>query len=78
MHMEHRKSFQWTVGLLSFALATFLGLALFRLLPPNSLVAPLALMLLYAGAITGFDRLFTVLLPPVLARLFPRLDSGAT
>ncbi len=75
MYMEHRKSFQLTVGLLAFALATVLGFSLFRSLLPNSFLAPLALLLLYAGAIAGFDRLFTLLLPPALARLFPRLDA---
>lgn len=78
MHMEHRKSFQLTVGLFAFALATVLSFLLFRLLPPNSFLAQLALLLLYAGAITGFDRLLTLLLPPALAKLFPRLDAEAS
>lgn len=78
MYMEHRKSFQLTVGLVAFAMATVLGFSLFRLLPPNSFLAPLALLLLYSGAITGFDRLFTILLPPALAKLFPRLDAEAS
>ncbi len=75
MYMEYRKSFQLAVGLVAFALATVLGFSLFRLLPQNSVLASFALMLLYAGAIAGFDRLFTLVLPPVLARLFPRLDA---
>lgn len=75
MYMEHRKSFQLAVGLGAFALATVLGFSLFRLLPQNSVVASVALWLLWAGAITGFDRLFTLLLPPVLTRLFPHLDA---
>lgn len=78
MYMEHRKSFQLTVGLFAFALATVLSFSLFRLLPPNSFLAPLALLLLYAGAIAGFDRLLTLLLPPALAKLFPRLDAEAS
>ncbi|MEO8328630.1 MAG: hypothetical protein ABI586_01375 [Candidatus Nanopelagicales bacterium] len=73
--MEHRKSFQLVIGLVAFALATVLGFSLFRLLPQNSVLASLALLLLCAGAVTGFDRLFTLLLPPVLSRLFPRLDA---
>jgi hypothetical protein len=78
MYMEHRKSFQLTVGLVAFASATVFGLPLFRLLPPDSVFAPVALWLLYAGAIAGFDRLLTLLLPPALARLFPRLDADAS
>ena len=78
MRMENRLSFQLTVGLIAFAFATVLGFRLFQLLPPDSVFASLALWLLYAGAITGFDRLFTLLLPPVLARLFPRLDAEAS
>jgi hypothetical protein len=78
MYMEHRKSFQLTVGLAAFALATVLCFSLFRLLPLNSLLEPLTLLLLYPGAVAGFDRLFTLLLPPVLARLFPRLDGEAS
>jgi hypothetical protein len=65
-------------GLVAFTLATVLVLSLFRLLPPNAVFASAALWLLCAGAIAGFDRLFTLLLPPVLARLFPRLDAEAS
>ena len=77
MYMEHRKSFQWAVGLVAFALATVLALSLVRLLPPTSIFASVALWLLYAGAVAGFDRLLTLLLPPVVARLFPRLDVAS-
>jgi uncharacterized protein YaaW (UPF0174 family) len=78
MYMEHRKSFQVAVGLVAFAMATILGFSLFRLLPPDSVLASLGLCLLCAGAISGFDRLLTLLLPPVLAKLFPRLDAKAS
>jgi hypothetical protein len=78
MYLENRKSFQLIFGLLAFALATVVGFSLFPLLPPNSLLAPLALLLLYLGAITGFDHLFTPLLPPALAKLFRALDAGAS
>ena len=78
MDMERRRSFQWSVGLVAWALATALSFTLLRLLPPDSAVAALALSLLYAGAIAGFDRLLALLLPPVLARLLPSLDAGSS
>ena len=75
MHMEHRKPFQWAVGLLAFALATALYLSLCVLLPSSSLSAALALMALYAGSIAGFERFLVLVLPLFLARLFPSLDA---
>jgi len=78
MHMEHRKSFQVVVGLAAFAAATILAFSIFRLLPPDSVFASLALCLLYSGAISGFDRLLTLLVPPVLSKLFPPLDAEAS
>ena len=75
MHMEHRKSFQWAVGLGAFALATVLYLSLYRLLPSSSVVASLELLLLFAGAIVGFERLFVRILPLIMAKLWPSLDS---
>ena len=79
MYMEQRTPFQLIVGgLVAFALATVLSYSLFRGFTSDSVFTPLALLLLYAGAIVGFERLFTLLLPPVLARLFPSLDAEAS
>ncbi|MEO7156921.1 MAG: hypothetical protein ABI039_05125, partial [Vicinamibacterales bacterium] len=78
MHMEHRKSFQRSVGLGAFALATALYLSMYQLLPSSSVVGSVALLLLYAGAIVGFERLLVLLLPPIVAKLWPSLDSERT
>ncbi len=75
MLMEQRKGFQGAVALLAALLVALLYWHLHQALPADAAMAQIALVFLSAGAVAGFSRLFTLLLPPLLAKVFPALDG---
>ena len=77
MLMEQKKSFQAGVFTLAMAVAVPLGWLCRSSLPAQAQGAQVAVMVLMVGSVLGFERLLTLLLPPLLARWAPRLDDGA-
>jgi len=77
MHLESRRWFQYVVGLSGLALTLALALPIYFALQAQHSAAGIALPFLVAGAIAGFGRLLTLLMPPFLLKLWPELEQPA-
>ena len=73
--IESRKWFQWVVALLSMAGTVGCYLIIDAVLPASAGSARLALLLLAWGAFSGIDRALTRVLPIVMLKAQPGLES---
>jgi hypothetical protein len=73
--IESRKWFQVVVALQSMAVAVACYLLVEAALPASAGGAKLALLLLAWGAFYGFDRALTRVLPIVILKAWPGLES---
>jgi hypothetical protein len=75
MHqLESRLWFQYLVAGVAVVITLALALPIYFGLSTSS-AARIAVPFLAAGAISGFSRLLTLFLPPVLLRFWPRLEQ---
>ena len=75
MLIESRRWFQYVVGLGAVAITLALATPIYFALQARPSAAGIALPFLAAGAIAGFSRLLTLLLPLLLLKLWPGLDQ---
>ncbi len=76
MPLELRRSFQIMTALLSMGLSMLCYWLIRDGAEPMQGGAALALSIMFIASITGFQRLFVLLLPLLLVKLFPRLDRS--
>lgn len=75
MPLELRKWFQILTSVLGLVAGWTCWYYVSSALGSQASSARLALILLVLGAISGFGRLLTLFLPPVLTKIWPTLDS---
>ena len=76
MPLELRKSFQLIIGALSLALCVACWLAVRNVFSTCEANAQVALGLLLVVSPAGFYRLFMAIVPLVLVKAFPSLESS--
>ena len=77
MAFQDRRWFQNLAALTGVAITLALVVPIYLVMRSHPSAAGLGLPFLAAAAVTGFSRLLTLLLPPVLVKLWPALDEPA-